>query len=87
MDNFYKELKSKTCHCGGEIEVNIGYSCPIAYICKCKNCKNINYYNNPDEEGIHIMSFEESVRKRPHLYLEHENEGIRTLAREALEND
>ena len=69
MTNFLKKLKSKPCHCGGELTVTVGYSCPLNYICKCKKCKDLSYHSDPDEEGLKVLSGIESVKKRPQMYL------------------
>jgi len=67
---FHEKLKFNRCHCGGELTVTVGYSCPLTYICKCKDCKDLNYHSDPDEDGINVLSGVDAVKKRPHMYLD-----------------
>ena len=86
MDDFQKKITANNCDCGGKIIPNgVGYSCPAVYYFKCDKC-GYSFDETDPEDGIKVLTFEESVKKRPHLYLEHEDKKIRDLAKKFLES-
>jgi rubredoxin len=71
-------------NCGKkELKVErIGYSYPAVYFFSCKKC---GYgFSEDDGEGVKVLTQEESIRKRPHLWLDHEDPKIRKMAEEAM---
>ncbi len=62
----------------------ISCSCPMQFTARCDSC---GYEAKSEGQPIKILKGEDSVRSRPHLYLEHDNPVWRKLAKECLASD
>jgi hypothetical protein len=79
-----KEIIKAPCGACGEecVTICIGYSCPITLRVKCKGCGS--EFDRVGDEGIKVLSQEESIRKRPHWWADSEDPEIRKIALDEL---
>ncbi len=60
---------------------NVMFSCPLQFTIFCTNC---SFEEFGEGQKIKILYGEEAVRKRPEMYLDHEDPKWRKLAEEVI---
>ena len=71
--------------CGSYLHTSIGYSMPATYMFHCNDCDWCA--SACGDEQIKVLTFEEGIKKRPQLYIDHfmkENSEMRIMLQSIL---